>query len=262
MSIQSEINRIKAAVSALAASITNKGVTVPDGTKLDGMAALVDSIQSGGGSSLKITDASYLFYLGARMDAFDDFMSILGKVTDVSYMFSGNKKITSFNLSEIDMSECKNLTNMFYNSSVKSVDFGGADTHSVTSDSYISMFSSGYITEIIGYGFPGIQPTSWFWNSPFPQGVASTGTKGKLSRLTFRQDLPTGEYAISGSFAISYNSFTRESLVEMFNTLPDVNPLLDAYGAKKINIEGNDGASGLTYADRAIAISKGWTLIE
>ena len=125
------------------------------------------------------------------------------------------------------------------------------------------MFSSGdAVEEIIGYGFPGIPPTSWFWNGPFPQGVVSTGIKGKLRRLTFRQDLPTGEYAISGSFAISYNSFTRESLVEMFNTLPDVNPLLNAYGAKKINIEGNDGASGLTYADRAIATSKGWTLIE
>lgn len=48
MSISSEITRISNAKTEIAESIANKGVTVPSGTKIDGMAALIDSIQTGG----------------------------------------------------------------------------------------------------------------------------------------------------------------------------------------------------------------------
>lgn len=44
MSVQSEITRLADAKSAIATAIAGKGVTVPDGTKLDGMAALIGSI--------------------------------------------------------------------------------------------------------------------------------------------------------------------------------------------------------------------------
>ena len=47
MSIATEISRIRSAKSAIAAAIAGKGVTVPDGTMLDGMAALIESIESG-----------------------------------------------------------------------------------------------------------------------------------------------------------------------------------------------------------------------
>ena len=50
MSISSEITRISNAKTAIAESIANKGVTVPSGTKIDGMATLIDSIPTGGGS--------------------------------------------------------------------------------------------------------------------------------------------------------------------------------------------------------------------
>ena len=48
MSISSEITRISNAKTAISKSIANKGVTVPSGTKIDGMATLIDSIQTGG----------------------------------------------------------------------------------------------------------------------------------------------------------------------------------------------------------------------
>ena len=48
MSISLEITRISNAKTAIAESIANKGVTVPSGTKIDGMATLIDSIQTGG----------------------------------------------------------------------------------------------------------------------------------------------------------------------------------------------------------------------
>ena len=47
MSVQSEITRLANAKTALATAIEGKGVTVPEGTKLDGMAALVEAISAG-----------------------------------------------------------------------------------------------------------------------------------------------------------------------------------------------------------------------
>lgn len=51
MSIASEITRIKNAKTDIATSIANKGVAVPDETKIDDYSALIDSITTGGGGS-------------------------------------------------------------------------------------------------------------------------------------------------------------------------------------------------------------------
>ena len=50
MSIQTELTRIKNAKAAIKAAIEGKGITVPDGTLLDSMAALIESIEAGGGA--------------------------------------------------------------------------------------------------------------------------------------------------------------------------------------------------------------------
>lgn len=52
MSIQTELTRITNAKSAIKTAIEGKGVTVPDGTLLDGMAALIESIEAGGGADI------------------------------------------------------------------------------------------------------------------------------------------------------------------------------------------------------------------
>lgn len=51
MSIASDVTRIESAKAAIKAAIEGKGVTVPDATLLDGMAALIESIEAGGGGS-------------------------------------------------------------------------------------------------------------------------------------------------------------------------------------------------------------------
>ena len=50
MSIQTELTRITNAKAAIKTAIEGKGVTVPDGTLLDGMAALIESIEAGRGA--------------------------------------------------------------------------------------------------------------------------------------------------------------------------------------------------------------------
>ena len=62
MSIQTELTRITNAKAAIKAAIEGKGVTVPNGTLLDGMAALIESIEAGGGSSW--TDSYSVFATG------------------------------------------------------------------------------------------------------------------------------------------------------------------------------------------------------
>ena len=49
MSIQTELTRITNAKAAIKTAIEGKGVTVPASTLLDGMAALIESIETGGG---------------------------------------------------------------------------------------------------------------------------------------------------------------------------------------------------------------------
>lgn len=51
MSIQTELTRITNAKTAIKTAIEGKGVTVPAGTLLDGMASLIESIEAGGGGS-------------------------------------------------------------------------------------------------------------------------------------------------------------------------------------------------------------------
>ena len=50
MSIQTELTRLTNAKAAIQTAIEGKGVTVPSDTLLDGMAALIESIEAGGGS--------------------------------------------------------------------------------------------------------------------------------------------------------------------------------------------------------------------
>ena len=60
MSIQTDLTRITNAKAAIKAAIEGKGVTVPDGTLLDGMAALIESIEAGGGGATGITTGVYI----------------------------------------------------------------------------------------------------------------------------------------------------------------------------------------------------------
>lgn len=59
MSIQTEIDRLASAKAAIKTAIEGKGVTVPNGTMLDGLASLIDGIETGGG--IRIEQGSVTF---------------------------------------------------------------------------------------------------------------------------------------------------------------------------------------------------------
>lgn len=66
MSVADEILRLQQAKSDLATSIANKGVTVPSVTTIDGYAALVDQIQTGGSSYPFCTEIDYIETSGTQ----------------------------------------------------------------------------------------------------------------------------------------------------------------------------------------------------
>ena len=61
MSIQTELTRITNAKAAIKTAIEGKGVTVPAGTLLDGMAALIESIEAGGSGDFSIQAGTITF---------------------------------------------------------------------------------------------------------------------------------------------------------------------------------------------------------
>ena len=90
MSIQTELTRLTNAKAAIQTAIEGKGVTVPSGTLLDGMAALIESIEAGGGSSTKdfYFGTNTLSYVSKTMNVpwpnIPDVLVIVGPVTGLS----------------------------------------------------------------------------------------------------------------------------------------------------------------------------------
>ena len=66
MSIVSEVNRLKDAKTAIKTAIEGKGVTVPEATLLEGMAALIESIEAGGGNFTPFNDIKVGLYTPAE----------------------------------------------------------------------------------------------------------------------------------------------------------------------------------------------------
>ena len=71
MSIQTELTRITNAKYAIKTAIEGKGVTVPDATLLDGMAALIEAIEAGGGGSgIVYTSGTLVFSSNTTCDGY------------------------------------------------------------------------------------------------------------------------------------------------------------------------------------------------
>ncbi len=99
MSIQTELTRIINAKAAIKTAIEGKGVTVPDGTMLDGMAALIEAIEAGGGNFAIGTftttdDITSDVVINHNLGVKPKFIIVL--CTDYSVYNSSNPKMLSF----------------------------------------------------------------------------------------------------------------------------------------------------------------------
>lgn len=107
---------------------------------LDDMPEVIQGIETGGnGEELAISDASYLFYSGARVSNYDSIVKHLVDVTNMSYMFSKFPDGISVDISTLNTSKVINMSNMFNGAKLRSADFSNFDTSNVTDMS--SMFN-------------------------------------------------------------------------------------------------------------------------
>lgn len=98
MSIASELNRLLQAKSDLATAITNKGVTVPANATLDDYAALVDSIQTGGGGGSTLPyDAEIEYITNTGTQIIDTGIDLVDGTTEVKLVFKVAFSATQYN---------------------------------------------------------------------------------------------------------------------------------------------------------------------
>lgn len=162
MSVMTEIERLEGAKNALATSIEGKGVTVPEGTKIDGMAALVDQISTrGSGADFYIDDASYLFYNGARFSAKDGLLSAMKDVTEMTRMFEGCNQLVYFDFSQLDVSKVKDMSYMFRGcSNLEDINFSGVNAISLETMSNIFRGSGVKEVNLSGFIAPNLKDMS------------------------------------------------------------------------------------------------------
>ena len=152
--------------------------------------------------------------------------------------------------------KCSSMDSMFYNCEALrgTLDFSGFDTSATTTMSGM-LSASKKLEGIIGFSASNKVGVS----IGLPYGSASATCA--LKRLTFRTDI---ENAIRSKINIAYCSFDKSGLAEMFNTLTDVSGMGLSSSNTTITITGNPCVTDGTLYDetRAIAIAKGWTLVE
>ena len=146
MSVQSEITRLENAKAAIKAAIEGKGVTVPDATLLDGMAALIDSIEAGGAVVAYgiITPASDTTTITVEhnMGVMPDFFAIWGddSYTAANYNilllnFRNNKVL--FNKRSNVMIKSKNEYNYNHGDAEKATSYSGTTNPFVATEQNI-----------------------------------------------------------------------------------------------------------------------------
>ena len=92
-------------------------------------------------TNAKITDSSYLFYNGARIENLNEFLNLCENVTNTEYMFSHCNNLTSLDISNFDTSNVTTMSQMFgYCDNLTSLDVSNFNTSNVTT--MVHMFGS------------------------------------------------------------------------------------------------------------------------
>lgn len=159
-------DEVDAAVEDIATAIEGKGVTVPDGTTLDGMAALIDSVMADDGSFKAVIERT------ATNPSLPNDLTSIG-----SYAFYG----------------CTNLALTELPSGVTSI---GSYAFSRCASLALTSLPSG-VTSIDGYAFVGCKGLTSLTFEGTPTYINSTAFDGCTDLTTI--NVPWAEGAVSGA---------------------------------------------------------------
>lgn len=226
------LNQLKQDKSNLVSNLNTKGVTASNEETFTSLVPKVLDIQSGG-EDFEITDASYLFIMGGRLDIEDLLLSKLYKPISLYGMYAGAKKET-IDLSNIDLSECTSLSQMFYNCDIETIIHTNFDCSSVIGCSNI--FTS----------------------------------NNKLVNLCALKNLgkgytqKTNNYSNYRLILQDCSNLTHDSLMNIINGLYDLNLTYDVANGGTLYTQslilGETNLAKLTETEIAVATNKGWAV--
>ena len=194
-----------------------------------------ETIQAGGGNDIAITNATYLFYNGYRMDAMEELLASLSSPERADYMFQNAKELKEVDISGVDWSKCTAVHGMFANSGLTRIDLSGCDFALAVGSGMFRGCEN--LVEIIGVAFPSHKIIDDF----FPKGTATKPYK--LERLTFKEGVLS-----CGDIDISYCNMDRDGAIELFSSLSDYSTIqgdeLPVQGYRMITLIGNPCVTG------------------
>ena len=217
MSIQTELTRITNAKAAIKTAIEGKGVTVPDGTLLDGMATLIESVEAGGGatepyveetcdSDGNLTSAvmhghlrirNYAFYQCSSLPS----MTIPDSVTTIgNYAFYGCRILTSVTIpdsvttiGDYAFYNCRSLPSVTIPDSVTSI--GDSAFYNCVSLTSVTIPNS--VTTIGGSAFRGCGSLTSVTFNGTPSSIGSNAFNSCRNLTTI--NVPWAEGAVAGA---------------------------------------------------------------
>ena len=254
---------------------------IKDGTEIFGVTGIAKT------TNIKITDASYLFYNGARFDIKDEILKFIENCINMNSMFRSCSGLTSLDLSRFDTSQVTDMNSMFYYcSGLTSLDLSGFDTSKVTNMNSmfrscsrltsldLSNFDTSQVTGMY-YMFSGCEKLTTLNLNNFDMSKANYISYmfylcRQLTNLFFGFNLGKGYTQKSNNYSsykldLSYTTkLTHESLMSVINNLYDLNLTYDVANGGTLYTQslvlGATNLAKLTAEEIAIATSKGWNV--
>ena len=287
------VEKVKSAACALSASIEAKGVSVPAGTKLTRMPALVDQIQTGGAvepNTSKITmhsddsthiDVNRIIVADtSQMTSFDGFLqsdinltsvgfppNFAPNATNVNSFFRECRSLKNINIPEnfaqnatsfkFFCSECWNLSSFEYSEDFgqKAEDLDEFFWNCQKLSSVIIPPNFANAKHVSNIVGNCRQLTSITFPSNFGHKVNSSW--GFVYMFNYCDNLTEiyGDLALSVDFAVENNNVSHDSLIRVLNSIPTVTE------SRSLKL-GNTNIAKLTDEEKKIATDKGWNLVN
>lgn len=161
-------------------------------------------------TDIKLSDASYLFYNGARTELFNEFLDLCENVTNVQNMF-GFSGLKVIDISNLDISALVNMKNFFYQSTKTEKIILGENFNTENVTSMEGMFGNCYALDLSNIDF----------------------TKFNTSKVTTMQNMFQG-YKKSTLDLRGFNTENVTSMYQMFSSSNIINLDLSSFNLVKL----------------------------
>lgn len=232
-----------------------KAENISEGTTIFGIEGTAKTTR------LKITDASYLFYKGARINQINEILSLCKKVTTTDHMFYYCDSLRTLDLSNFDTSNVTNMYYMFGQCAVmNNLNVSNFDTSKVTN--MASMFY--YCQTIQNLDLSSFDTSNVNSISSIFSACSKLGNLKSFSNLGKGYTLTTQN---NGAYKLDLSACKRldyASLMDVINKLYDLNLTYDVANGGTLYTQslvlGSSNLAKLTADEIAIATNKGWNV--